>query len=276
MKILKLAQGLTGIVGVLILGYSLGLFFGLPATRQLWVWPDSPALALAFVGSWLAGVTAPLIWIGLSGQMTAVRGGALAGVVAFGGSAVLLWARHNLPGKERFLPFAVVFLLIALSALAMLIWSFRISTPEDRKPPRAIRWTFLLFAAILFPVGLGMVLNTSGIFPVALAPDTTRLYGWFFLGSFVYYFFGFLKPSWLNVTGHMLSFLVYDLLLIPPFMLYWPVAPAEFRMNLAIYLGVLITSMLFCIYFLFLHSGPRLFLYTRSSLKARDRNGETS
>jgi hypothetical protein len=107
-------------------------------------------------------------------------------------------------------------LLVALLALAVLIWSTRLTTPEDRKPPPAIRWTFLLFSAILPPVGLGMVLDNPRIFPATITPDMTKLYGWFFLGSFVYYLFGFLQPSWLNSTGHMLSFLVYDLLLIPP------------------------------------------------------------
>ncbi len=259
MRYLKLVQGLTGLVGFMILVYSLGLYLRLPAVRQLWVWPESPAPGFSFVGSWLAGVAAPLIWIGLTGHLPAIRGGALAGVVAFGGSAVLLWVRHSLPGKERFLPFAIMFMLIALGALAELIWSTRLPTPEDRKPPPAIRWTFLLFSAILLPVGLGMVLGSPRIFPAELLPDMTRLYGWFFLGSFVYYFFGFLKPSWLNSTGHMLSFLVYDLLLIPPFVQYWSVAPAEFRLNLFFYLTVLVTSMLFCIVFLFMDPRTRLF-----------------
>jgi hypothetical protein len=264
MRFSKVSQRLIGLVGVLMLVYSLGIYFGLPAARQLWIWPESSAVGFAFVGSWLAGVAAPLIWISLSGHMPAIRGGALAGAVAFGGNAVLLWVRHSLPGKERFLPFAVVFLIIALGALVVLIWSTRLATLEDQKPPPAIRWTFVLFAAILLPVGLGMVLNTPGIFPSALAPDMARLYGWFFLGSFVYYLFGFVRPSWLNATGHMLSFLVYDLLLIPPFAQYWLVVPAEFRLNLVIYLAVLVTSMLFCIYFLFLHPGTRLIWGTSS------------
>ncbi|HUE97998.1 MAG TPA: hypothetical protein VMN99_02020 [Anaerolineales bacterium] len=267
MRYLKLAQGLTGLVGTIFPVYSLGLYLRVPAVRQLWVWPESPALGLAFVGSWLAGLAAPLIWIGLAGHLPALRGGALAGVVAYGGSAFLLWVRHSLPGKERFLPFAVVCVLIALFAVIVLIWSARLSTPDDRRSPPVIRWTFLLFSAILLPVGLGMVMGNSRIFPAELLPDMTRLYGWFFLGSFVYYFFGFLKPSWLNSTGHMLSFLVYDLLLIPPFAQYWQVVPADFRWNLFMYLMVLVASMFFCIFFLFMNPRTRLFR-TASSFSA--------
>jgi hypothetical protein len=259
MRYLKLVQGLTGLVGAVFLVYSLGLYLRLPAARQLWIWPDSPALGLAFVGSWLAGLAAPLIWIGLTGHLPALRAGALAGVVVYGGSAALLWVRHSLPGKERFLPFAIVSILVAICALAVLIWSTRLPVSEDRKPPPAIRWAFLLFSAILLPVGLGMALGSPRIFPAELLPDMTRLYGWFFLGSFVYYLFGFLKPSWLNSTGHMLSFLVYDILLIPPFVQYWLAVPDEFRLNLIMYLAVLVTSMLFCIVFLFIHPRTRLF-----------------
>jgi hypothetical protein len=259
MRNLRLIRGLIGFAGIIFLVYSLGLYFRLPAAGRLWVWPDSPALGLAFVGSWLAGLAAPLIWIGLSGHLPALRGGALAGVVAYGGSAVLLWDRHNLPGKGHFLPFAVVCMMVALLALAVLAWSIHLPAPEDRKSPSVIRWAFLLFSAILLPVGLGMASGSPRIFPAELLPDMTRLYGWFFLGSFVYYFFGFLKPSWLNSSGHMLSFLVYDLLLIPPFIQYWLVVPDEFRLNLFFYLTVLIASMLFCIFFLFMDPRTRLF-----------------
>jgi MFS family permease len=253
------ARAVAGITGAAITVYALGLFFGLPAFRRWWIWPAAPALGLAFVGSWLAGLAAPLLWIGLTGRLRAIQGGALGGVVAFGGSGALLWAGHSLPGKERFLAFAVLFMVGALAALAAFIWSTRVGRPPDRVSPRAVRWTFLLFSAILFPVGLGMAWNAQRIFPMPLAADTTRLYGWFFLGSCIYYFFGFLKPSMLNSTGHLLSFLVYDALLIPPFARYWPAVPAEFRLSLFLYLAVLVTSAVFCIYFLFVDPRTRLF-----------------
>jgi hypothetical protein len=253
------ARSLSLLSGILILVSSLGLFFGLPAFRNLWIWPGAPPLGLAFAGSWFAGVAVPLIWIGLSGHLAAIRAGALSGVLAFGGSAALLWSRHDLPDRERFLPFAVIFGVGTLFALAGLAWSTRLPDLQNREIPPAIRWAFLVFSAILLPVGLGMAMGSGRIFPVPLSPDMERLYGWFFLGSFAYYFYGFLRPNWLNAAGHMLSFLVYDLLLIPPFLFYWPVVPHEFRLNLLVYLLVMVASLLFCAYFLFLDPRTRLF-----------------
>jgi hypothetical protein len=56
----------------------------------------------------------------------------------------------------------------------------------------------------------------------------------------------------------MLSFLVYDALLIPPFAAYWPVVPAEFRLSLSLYLAVLVASAVFCAYFLLADRRTRL------------------
>jgi hypothetical protein len=261
---MKLPKALSLLTGVFILVFSLGLFFGLPTFRQLWIWPESPHLGLAFAGSWLAGVAAPLIWIGINGQLRAIQAGTLGGVVAFGGGSVLLWSAHNQSDNERFLYFAIVFSLIALCAFVGLLWSSRLHTNGDKETPLTIRWTFLVFATILLPVGAGMALNTQGIFPAQLSPVMTRLYGWFFLGSFVYFSYGFLKPTWLNTSGHMLSFLVYDLLLIPVFLRYWPQVPDEFRLSLTVYLIILIASALFCIYYLFFNRRTRLLSFTRS------------
>jgi hypothetical protein len=244
-------------LGATVIVYALGLFFGLAAFRRLWIWPAAPALGLAFVGSWLAGVAAPLLWIGITGRLRAIQGGAIGGAVAFGGSAALLWARSGSPDRERYLPFAILFAAGALGALATLIWSARATLPLDRPSPPVVRWTFLLFAAILLPVGVAMASGVQGIFPMPLAADSTRLYGWFFLGSCSYYLFGFLRPTMLNATGHMLSFLVYDALLLPPFAGYWQVVAGEFRLSLFLYLAVLVTSAVFCIYYLFVDSRSR-------------------
>ena len=62
-----------------------------------------------------------------------------------------------------------------------------------------------------------------------------------------------------NATGQLLSFVIYDLLLIPPFVTYWAVVPPEFQRSLAVYLLVLIASSLFCGYFLLLDPQTQLF-----------------
>ncbi len=49
--------------------------------------------------------------------------------------------------------------------------------------------------AILLPVGTCLVLGVPHVFPIPLTPDMAAVYGWFFLGSFAYYLYGFWRRS---------------------------------------------------------------------------------
>ncbi|HSB79324.1 MAG TPA: hypothetical protein VLM91_11070 [Candidatus Methylomirabilis sp.] len=255
----KFFQGFALIAGTSLFLFALGIFFSLPAATSLWIWPETPRLGFIFVAAMLAGAAAPLIWIGLSGQVSAIRAAMLAGMVANTGIALHLYLRHALPGKERFLPFAALFAFGAILTSALFGLSQRIPVTGDRSIPPVIRWVFLLFSAILLPVGAAMVLGIPRIFPIPLTTDMAAVYGWFLLGSFTYYVYGFCKPSQLNSTGHLLSFLVYDLLMLPAYSRYWAVVAPEYRTSLFVYLMVLITSAIFCGYFLLIDPRTRLF-----------------
>jgi hypothetical protein len=206
----------------------------------------------------LAGGAAPLVWIGLSGHLAAIRAPMLAGVVANAGIALHLFAKHARPGNERYLPFAALFAIGSLMAAIVFAWGRQLPAPGDRRIPRLVRWAFLLFAALLLPVGAGLVLGLPYVFPIPLSPDMAAVYGWFFLGSFVYYLYGFWKPSRFNATGQLLSFLVYDLFAIPPYVTYWAVVPPVFQTSLITYLVVLFASSVFCGYFLLVDPRTRL------------------
>jgi hypothetical protein len=246
------------IAGSLFFLLSLGIFFSISAATQLWIWPAAPALNLAFVGAWFAGGTAALVWIGLSGHVTAFRALMLTLFVALTGSSIQLFRNQDLAGNERYLPFAILFVITALIALVV-FFSTRHTPETDPTPaPVAVRWAFLLFSAILLAVGFPMVFDLTPIFPVELATDTTIVYGWFFLGSFVFYFSGYLKSTIGNTTAQMIGFLVYDVLLIPPFLAHLPDVDPGLQTNLIIYLTVLISSAIFCVYFLFVHRETRL------------------
>lgn len=255
----KFIQGFALITGVNLFFFALGMFYLLPGATRLWIWPETPPLGFIFVAAMLAGAAAPLIWIGLSGQLSAIRAAMLAGMVANTGIALHLYVRHSLPGKERFLPFAALFAFGAILTSALFGLSNHLPITGDRSIPPVVRWVFLLFSAILLPVGAAMVFGIPRIFPIPLTTDMAAVYGWFLLGSFAYYLYGFCKPSRLNSTGHLLSFLVYDLLMLPPYSKYWLVVAPEYRTSLFVYLTVLITSAIFCGYFLLIDPRTRLF-----------------
>jgi len=246
----RVFQGVALLVGLGLFMFALGIWFVLPRVLQLWIWPKTPPLGCAFVAAMLAGGAAPLVWIGLSGHLAAIRAPMLTGVVANAGIALHLFAKHARPGNERYLPFAALFAVGSLLAGIAFVWGKQLPPPGDRSIPRLVRWAFLFFAALLLPVGAALVLGLPYVFPIPLSPDMAAVYGWFFLGSFVYYLYGFWKPSLLNATGQMLSFLVYDLFTIPPYLTYWAVVPTVFQTSLNAYLAVLFASAMFCGYFL--------------------------
>jgi hypothetical protein len=254
----RLFQGIALVVGIGLLLIAVGFWFVWPGVLQFWIWPGTPPLGCAFIAAMLAGGAAPLVWIGLSGHLAAIRAPMLTGAVANAGIALHLFATHARPGNERYLPFAVLFGLGAVVAVVAFVWGRRLPTPGDRSLPRAVRWAFLLFAALLLPVGAALVLGLPYVFPIPLTPDMAAVYGWFFLGSFVYYLYGFLGPSQLNATGQLLSFLVYDLFTIPPYLTYWRVVPSAYQRSLYGYLVVLFGSAIFCAYYLFVDPRTRL------------------
>jgi hypothetical protein len=253
---------LTALVaGSASLLFALGLYLQVPLARQLWLWPAAPPLGLAFAGSWLAGGAAAVLWAGYTGHLYALRPLQLTMLVAFAGAALHLYTRHTLPGNERYLPFTAIFATVAvLAAVAFMMTRDTRARKVIREATLhfSIRWAFLLFASILLPVGIAMVFQMPGIFPVAISPDMTAVYGWFFLGSFAYYFSGFLRPDLHQSRAQMLSFVVYDVLLLPPFLVYWHTVPSEYVPSLAVYAAVLVGSALYCGYFLFAHPRTRI------------------
>ena len=251
-------QAVALLVGLGLFTVALGIWFVWPWALQLWIWPKTPPLGCAFVAAMLAGGAAPLVWIGLSGHLAAIRAPMLTGVVANAGIALHLFVKHARPGNERYLPFATLFAVGSVMAAIVFAWGRQLPAPGDRKIPCLVRWAFLFFAVLLLPVGAALVLGLPYVFPIPLSADMAAVYGWFFLGSFVYYLYGFWKPSQLNATGQLLSFLVYDLFTIPPYMTYWAVVPPVFQNSLNAYLVVLFASAVFCAYFLLGDSRTRL------------------
>jgi uncharacterized membrane protein YgdD (TMEM256/DUF423 family) len=254
----KILRSVLLATGIALFIMSVGLYLSLSGFTRLWVWPQAPTLALAFVGSWFAGGIAAVIWIGLSGNLAALRALMLTMLVGLGGAGFHLYSQHTLPGNERYLRFAILFAISAVLAIAVIALVQRFQQTGDEPAPPAIRWAFLVFAGILLGVGVALVFDAQRVFPVPLSTDVAAVYGWFFLGSFVYYFYGFLKPSIMNATGQMISFLVYDLLLIPPFLWHLPNVAEGYGLSLAVYLTVLVVSAAFCAYYLFIDPRTRL------------------
>ena len=89
---MRLAKTALIIVGTLDLVLAAGFFFQQAWATAFWPLPDTP-LSYAFIAAILAGGAAPLIWVGLSGEIAALAGYGLSFGIMYAGmglSALLI------------------------------------------------------------------------------------------------------------------------------------------------------------------------------------------
>jgi hypothetical protein len=177
-------------------------------------------------------------------------------VIALGCVFYLFPLATERPGLLGFAWVSLVYVLI--SGLAFL-WSSRIPLSGSPPTPMLVRVSFALFAASLLFAGTALIFKQP-IFPWNLNTDSSVIFGCIFIGDAFYFLHALFKPQWRNTAGQLLSFLAYDLVLIPPFLrLFETVGPA-FRFSLSVYVLVLIYSGAIAIYYLFLNPRTRNWL----------------
>jgi len=252
---LKLIRYAILVAGLAILALSVGFIFRLPAATSLWPWPDG-RLSYLFIGSILAAVSAAALWIGWIGELGALPAGSL-NVLVIGVTTAIYFFRLALrDGRSNLIPFGVIMILVAIASGASFLWSRRLPLHDLRPTPLLVRISFGIFVVALFLAGGALVLKAP-IFPWALNPDSSIIFGCIFIGDAFYFLHGLLFPRWHNALGQLLSFLAYDLVLIVPFILLFGTVNPEYLPNLVVYVAVLIYSCGIAIYFLFVNSPTR-------------------
>jgi hypothetical protein len=204
---------------------AIGFFLERPEVEPLWPWPTY-GLSYVFISSILAAIAAPIFWISITDEPAAICGGAI----------------------NLFATFAAV---IALGCLVQIVLTYPIPFRDARPMPKLVRYSFLLFAAILTYVGGSMATHRANMFPWPLKPELQVLYGWIFLGAACYFVYGFARPVWGNLRGQLWGFLAYDLVLIVPYVQHFDKVSEDLRPNLIVYVSILVYSGLLAIYALF-------------------------
>jgi hypothetical protein len=119
-----------------------------------------------------------------------------------------------------------------------------------------VRLSFGFFVVSLLVAG-GALIFRLPIFPWAVKPDSSVLFGSIFVGDAFYFLYGLLHPRWHNALGQLLSFLAYDLVLIAPFLQLFGSVKPQFTVSLAVYVAVLLYSGALAVYYLFLNPATR-------------------
>ena len=134
------------------------------------------------------------------------------------------------------------------------VWARRIPFHESAVSPPIVRLSFIAFAVILVLVGGALVLQLGNMFPWKLAREQSVLYGWIFLGAACYFLHALWMPAWGNARGQLMGFLAYDLVLIAPFLKHFSTVDPALRVNLIVYVAVLVYSGALAVYALFFTS----------------------
>ncbi len=251
---MKTLRGLTFLGGLVVLLFAFGFIYRLPFATAIWPWEDG-RYSYLFVGSILAAVSAAMLWVGWTGEFGALPAGSLNIFVIALTTSIYFFLLAS-QGRSDMTLFGILAAISALASLAAFFWSLKIPLKETRPMPKLVKISFGIFTASLFAAGGALILGAS-IFPWALNPDSSVVFGCIFLGDAFYFLYGMFRPNWHNALGQLLSFLAYDLVLIVPFVgLLDTIEPGRF-INLVVYTAVLVYSGGLAVYYLFINPQTR-------------------
>ncbi len=241
------ASLLTLSFGLLLVGF--GFWFRADWALGLWPWPDGP-LSYLFIASIVLAEGATMAWTAATLHLHAARGGALGfAAMNLGIAGYTLWL-FNQQQEVLLLNWALVCSLLSFGSILLFIIGGQYPRTHTQPSPQIVRQSFLIFAVALFIATAMLLARAPVVFPWPLKPDSSTMFGFLFLASAMYFFDGWLRPSLTNSYGQLIGFLVYDLVLIPPYLRHWEKATGGFRVSLVIYLIVLFWSAALAIWFL--------------------------
>jgi hypothetical protein len=234
-----------GIYAVLTVGFVGHMAWAV----ALWPWPDTP-LSYIFIGSITGAFAIGALWSAATGRVRAV-GGSLFGLTLIYGSIAVCLAFASLPEGVSARPHAAVAAATALASAILLRLVARQPVQPTAPLETIVRQSSLIFALALAGAGLALLARMPHVFPWPLSPASSTVFGLTFLGLSLIYGQVWLSGSRDAAVITMAGFLVYDLILLPPFLGHFAKVPPEKLLSLSVYTAVLIYSALLAIWFLF-------------------------
>lgn len=215
--------------------------------RALWPWEEG-RLSYIFLGSVLAALAAGGLMTGLQGRWRAALPSLIAVAVLFLALAAVMLGQ----GAGGPVPWAC--LATGLGA-AWSAWDVARDPPLDAPLPAWPRLSCVIFALALIGAGGALVLGAPRVFPWPLKPESAMGFGVIFLGLSLSYGLSALWNGRAMAAVGLTGFLVYDLVLLPPFLAHFQTVAPDRLTSLTVYVAVLVYSLVLAIWFLWPRAG---------------------
>ncbi len=267
----KVVRATLVVMGVVTLiaagGFALSVF---PFT-EIWPLGDDAAVD-RFLGAYLAGIGASLLWIGVSGDLGAAVAGAISLSVVYASLAIAWFTLPLGAAESRLRPLALIWIGGAIVSVGLAFYFRRYRIQNAQPLPRTVSRSFVAFVLLLAFVGGALLMRTPNIFPLPLGPAASALIGSAFLGSTAYFLYSLKSPLWRNACAQLWGFLAYDLALIVPLASRLGSVDAAHRPALLMNVAVLVFSGSLAICFLLIVRATRI--WKLSMAQAYRRTGE--
>lgn len=244
------------VFGALVMAVGLGYFAGMPFAKASWPWSESP-FDFLLVSSFLIAAGAVIFWLAAVEEWACAVPATMNVGSMNAGAAAFLYYRFGVTHDGRFLTRAAALTVFALMNLGAFLWSRRQATIDTRPADRVLKLAFTLFTAVLTYAAIQLFRRSPTIFPWPLEPNTEVLIGWLFFGSAVYFAHGLFGSRWHQMRGQLIAFLAYDLMLIVPYLAMFDGVYKDHLPSLIAYVAVILGSMFFSIYYLFINRRTR-------------------
>jgi hypothetical protein len=183
---------------------------------DLWPWQDQ-AMTYRFAAAYLLAFAGSLLWVVITGEMAALTGVAIiVGVNATGmaGFLAIYSVRHD---TTELIVHVTGMIAILLAGMYTYRWSRHLKPRDNTPTPRLVRAAMVIFPIILFIASVRLIAQSTNVFPWDPQPQWSTIIGLCLMGSVAYFLYGAVKGTWTHAGGQFSGFLVYDLVLIPPY-----------------------------------------------------------